>query len=170
MKNKFFNSKLNSILLLILIILVVGILYVMFQNKETYLPIFQKQVPTEITDNAQESIPKENILGNKDDLISFSVWPNTKIHGILSFRGVIKGAYFFEGNILINILDSNKKTLKSSNAVAKTDWMTIAPVSFEGNIDFTDLPKGSAYFEIHNDNASGLPEKDKSILIPIIIN
>ncbi|MEI7765737.1 MAG: hypothetical protein WCI93_04120, partial [bacterium] len=83
---------------------------------------------------------------------------------------VIKGAYFFEGNILINILDSNKKTLKSSNAVAKTDWMTIAPVSFEGNIDFTDLPKGSAYFEIHNDNASGLPEKDKSILIPIIIN
>jgi hypothetical protein len=88
----------------------------------------------------------------------------------VSYRGIIKGAYFFEGNILINILDSNKKVLKKSNAVAKTDWMTSGPVDFEGNIDFSVGYKGSGYLEIHNDNASGLPENDKSILIPIIIN
>ena len=71
--------------------------------------------------------------------------------------------------ILINILDVDKNLLQASNAVAKTDWMTAEPVEFEGNIDFTLLPEGPAYFEIHNDNASGLPENDKSILIPIII-
>jgi hypothetical protein len=59
--------------------------------------------------------------------------------------------------------------LKSSNAVAKSDWMTAEPVSFEGNIDFSKLPKGPAYFQIHNDYASGLPKNDKSILIPITI-
>jgi hypothetical protein len=108
-------------------------------------------------------------LGNKDDLITFSILPNTSVKGVVSYRGTIKGAYFFEGNILINVLDANKKVLKASNAIAKTDWMTAGPVDFEGNIDFGGLPAGAAYLEIHNDNASGLPENDKSILIPIVI-
>jgi hypothetical protein len=171
MQNKFFGSKLNSILLIILIILMFIAIYIMLQNKEVYFSAFQKPAPASVVDQTQEPIPKENLLGNKDDLISFSIWPNTKVQGgIVSFRGVIKGGYFFEGNILINILDMNKKVLKQSNAVAKTDWMTAEPVSFEGNIDFTGLSLGPAYFEIHNDNPSDLREYDKSILIPIIIN
>lgn len=173
MQDNFFGSKLNSVLLFVLIILVSGAIYIMLQNKEVYLNVFQKQTPIENIENkdlpelSRES--KDEILGSKEDLISFSILPNAKVHGILSYRGVIKGGYFFEANILINILDLNKKVLKASNAVAKSDWMTAGPVDFEGNIDFTDLPKGEAYFEIHNDNASGLPENNKSILIPIFI-
>lgn len=171
MQNKFFGSKLNTILLCVLIILMVIALYVMFQNKEINLGALEKQVPV-VVDTTQEEIPSEvrnQILGNKDDLTSFSIWPNSKLHGVISYRGVInKGGYFFEANILINILDVNKKVLKASNAIAKTDWMT-QPVSFEGNVDLAGLPKGKAYFEIHNDNPSGLPEYGKSILIPIII-
>ncbi len=158
MKNK---SKIITILIFVVIVAIALILYFIGNSKKAVVPI--------IIDQTQEPIPKENLLGNKDDLISFSIWPNTKVHGIVSYRGVIKGGYFFEANIGINILDMNKKVLKASNAVAKTDWMTAEPVSFEGNIDFTGLPTGPAYFEIHNDNASGLPEKDKSVLIPIII-
>jgi hypothetical protein len=112
---------------------------------------------------------KTYIEGNKDDLISFSTPAGSRVHGILSYRGEIKGGYFFEGNILINILDAKKKVLKSSNAVATTEWMTSDGVKFEGNIDFTGLPTGLGYIEIHNDNASGLPEHDKSVLVPIII-
>ena len=158
MKNK---SKIITILIFVVIVAIALILYFIGNSKKAVVPI--------IIDQTQEPIPKENLLGNKDDLISFSIWPNTKVHGIVSYRGVIKNSYFFEANIGINILDMNKKVLKASNAVAKTDWMTTLPVSFEGNIDFTGLPTGPAYFEIHNDNASGLPEKDKSVLIPIII-
>ena len=117
-----------------------------------------------------EAISNGDILGNKDDLVSFSILPNTKVFGIQSYRGSVKGGYFFEGNILINILDANKKVLKKGNATAKTDWMTREPIEFEGSIDFTGLTKGPAYIEIHNDNASGLPANDKSILIPIIID
>ncbi len=120
-------------------------------------------------DECLSEVQLAKMLGNKEDLMEFSILPNTEVHGILSYRGVINGGYFFEGNILINILDSNKKVLKVSNAVAKTDWMTSAPVSFEGNIDFTNLPKGPAYFEIKKDNASGILRNDKSILIPIFI-
>lgn len=171
MKDRFFGSKLNSFLLLILIVLVLVAIYIMLQNKEMYLNIFQKTtlIENKIDTTMLPLADKSQILGNKDDLISFSIAPYTKVHGILSYRGAIRGGYFFEANILINVLDSNKKVLKSSNGIAKSDWMTSLPVDFEGNIDFTGLPKGSAYFEIHNDNASGLPENDKSILIPIII-
>lgn len=170
MGNNFFGSKLNSILLLFLIILVGFVIYVMFQNKETYLSVFGKQVSNEIINKTQEPMTnKEGILGNKDDLISFSVLPYTKVHGILSYRGVIKGGYFFEGNILINILDMNKKVLKNSNAMATSEWMAAGPVDFEGSIDFTGLAKGPAYFEIHNDNPAWPDGTEKSILIPITI-
>ncbi len=121
-----------------------------------------------------KSLPAYNyeneILGKKEDLLSFTILPGTKVpNGILSYRGSIKGGWFFEGNILINILDQNKVPLLQSNAVAKTDWMTSEAVDFEGNIDFTNLPAGPAYFEIHNDNASGEPQFDKFIQIPIVI-
>ena len=156
------KSKIITIVIIVAVILIGGFLF--YVGNHT---IQNNQVT--VNDNKTVS-DAPLILGNKDDLVSFSVSPNVKVHGVLSYRGVIKGGYFFEGNILINILDANKKILKRSNAVAKSDWMTTGPVNFEGNIDFTGLPKGSAYFEIHNDNASGLPANDKSILIPIIIN
>jgi hypothetical protein len=162
----FFGSKLNTILLLILIILMVIAIKIMLQNKALYFPT-SSQNKIEQT-NTTSDVTLQN-LGNKDDLISFSIKPGSTVHGILSYRGTIKGGYFFEGNIVINILDPAKKILKKSNAIAKTDWMTSGPVDFEGNIDFNGLQKGPAYFEIHNDNASGLPEHDKSVLVPIVI-
>jgi hypothetical protein len=132
----------------------------MLKDKATYLPVLEQD----------KVVLDREMEGKVSDLISFSIKPNVEVpNGILSYRGSIKGAWFFEANIQINILDANKNVIKASNAVAKTDWMTVEPVEFEGNIDFTNLPKGPAYFEIHNDNASGLPENDKFIQIPILI-
>ncbi len=170
--SKFYNSKVNTILLFVLIILMIMAIVIMLKNKDTYLPILKENNKDTIV-TIDKTMPivfdKSKILGNKNDLISFSIEPNTKVNGIISYRGIIKGAYFFEGNILMNVLNMDKKVILKSNAVAKSDWMTAGPVDFEGNIDFTNLEKGPAYIEIHNDNASGLPENDKSILIPIII-
>lgn len=154
-------TKFGKLLLIILIVLVLFV-FVFFLQKKT-------EISVEEDLSLDPLVVRDEMIGNKDDLISFSITPNAKVHGILSYRGSIKGGYFFEGNILINILDLEKKPILKSNAVAKTDWMTIEPVEFEGNVDFTLLPKGGAFFEIHNDNASGLEENDKSILIPIII-
>ena len=190
----FFGSKLNTALLLILIILMVIAIRIMLRNEKEYfgalgIKVNTEQTPNKINDDWKKypldntpgypcgiqgdecltELQLQKILGNKNDLLASSIVPGAKVHGILSYRGVIQGGYFFEGNILINILNSNKKVLKKSNAVAKGDWTTSGPVSFEGNIDFTGLPTGPAYFEIHNDNASGIPANDKSILIPIMI-
>jgi hypothetical protein len=156
------QNKNTLIILLIIALAVVG--FIAFKNSAK-APVIDNTPPT-------TTMPREGITGNKNnagDLISFSIWPGSKVHGLMSYRGSIKNAYFFEANIGIKILDVNKNVLKSSNTMATTDWMTAEPVSFEGNIDFTGLPAGPAYFRIQNDNASGDPVHDKWIDIPVII-
>lgn len=167
--NNFFGSKLNSVLLLILIILMSLALRIMYKNQAVYVdPLLGKNTEEKIQDS--EKIDTSMMTGNTEDLLSFSIASGAKMpKGILSYRGELKGAWFFEGNIGIAILDKNKKLLKQDHAISTTDWMTAGPVSFEGNIDFMGLPAGPAYFEISNDNPSDRRDLDKSILIPIIL-
>lgn len=110
------------------------------------------------------------ISGNRGDLVAFSIKPGAHVSGSIPFQGIVKGAYFFEANILINILDEGKHVVRQGNAIAMTDWMTTEPVTFEGVLDFDGLSKGSAYIEIRNDNASGDAKFDKNILIPIVVD
>lgn len=175
MKKKHSGLKVNrhktkAILLIVLIILIVfTFTFAFLKSRYSKAELIQNKNIEIIDKTMPEVSDKGSILGNKDDLISFSIIPGAKVNGLVSYRGSIKGGYFFEGNILINVLDSGKKVLIKSNAVASTDWMTEKPVEFEGYLDLSNTPNGKAYIEIHNDNASGLPENDKSILIPIII-
>lgn len=146
----------NVIPIIIVIICVLAVIY-----------YFKKDVIINFIKN--DGNKEVEILGSKQDLVSFSIKPGSKVSGITNVFGSVQGGYFFEANILINILDSDKNLLKSGNANATSDWMTSGPVTFDGTLDFSGLPKGPAYIEIHNDNASGLPENDKNILIPITI-
>ena len=153
------KTKIVTIIILIVVLLFVR-LFVYFRHHK--MPINQ------ITTNKPKELNPE-VLGNKDDLISFSVAPGAFVFGNMAINGTVKNGYFFEGNILVNVLDANKNLLKTSHGTATTDWMTAGPVFFKADIDFTGLLTGPAYIEIHNDNASGLPANDKSILIPVII-
>lgn len=152
------KSNTNTILLSLIVVLLLGSVFVV--KKEA-------KAPTKNNNKQENIIPQ--VLGNKNDLNYFSVKPGDKVYGNLNFSGSVSGGYFFEGNIIINILDLNKNKILQSYAMATTDWMTTEPVAFSGNIDLSNLPKGPAYIEIHNDNASGLSKNDKSILIPVII-
>jgi len=122
-----------------------------------------------VTEEQKVIEPESKIEGNKDDLVFFSVAPGDTISGILNFSGTIKNAYFFEANILVNILDQNKKLLEVGHGTATTEWMTSEPVSFEGSIDLTGLPTGPGYIQIANDNPSDRRDLDKFIYIPIVI-
>lgn len=159
------NQDSKSKVIVISIIVVVCCLFVGFFMLQSRI-----QGNKIIKDSILHSTPvNTEILGNKADLVSFSISASSKVSGIMNVTGSVKNGYFFEANIILNILDSNKNILQKGHANATSDWMTSEAVSFSGNIDFSNLPKGPAYIEIHNDNASDLPENDKSILIPIII-
>ncbi len=164
-RNEFFGSKLNTVILLVLMVLVVIALFMIQNNRPVVIkdPVPVNNVPP------VENAPSSNIFGNKDDLVSFSISPGQKVSGVIKVTGSVKNAYFFEGNIILNILDMNGKLLKNGHGTATTEWTTSLPVAFSATLDFTTLPKGPAYIQIHNDNASGLAENDKSILVPIMI-
>ena len=146
------SKKTLKILLIIALILVV-VLIVFFKGGKT--------------SNDKNVVPE--IIGADKSVVSLSVEKGSEVSGIMAITGSAPGNYFFEGNIIVNILDANKKVLRNGNGNAKTDWMTSGQVGFDAVLDFSGLKKGNAYIEIHNDNASGLPENDKSVLIPIII-
>jgi hypothetical protein len=154
------HAKAYKIFITVIILgIIVCVLF--FRGPQTFAPSSEEnKIETNIT---------SEIIGNKDDLVHFSILPDSKLSGVVSYVGSIKGGYFFEGNILIGIADINKNIILQNYANATSEWMTADPVTFSGTIDLSNLPKGSAFIEIHNDNASGLPEHDKKILIPIII-
>ena len=157
-QNKFLGSKTGIFVLIALTIIILGAAYSLSKNNTST-----------VDKNPLPVVIEREILGNKNDLVSFSVLPNSKVQGVVSYRGIIKGGYFFEANIRVAVADKDGKVIKQSNAMATTDWMTAGPVSFEGNIDFSGLPKGEAYIKIENDNPSGLPQNDKSVSVPVII-
>jgi hypothetical protein len=160
MENQNQKSKIYLIIFIVMILFAI----VLSITKKANAPV-TPPVVAPVQDNHDIGI-----LGNGGDLVFLSILPNAKVSGALNLTGEVKGGYFFEGNILINVLDTNKNVLKQGHGTATTEWMTTDPVSFTATVDFTGLVAGPAYLEIHNDNASGLPENDKSILIPIIIN
>lgn len=129
------------------------------------------------TKKASEYIPETKeitpatsaISGNVQDLDSFSILPGDTISGVVSFEGVVKNNYFFEGVIVINILDVHKNLLQQGFATAKTEWMTIGPVSFAGDIDISKLPNSNAFIELKKNNPSETEGVQKSIFIPVII-
>lgn len=150
-------TKFGKLFLVIALISVVAIAFFLFQKK-----------PAPVTEPPVQNV-EPTILGNKDDLVSFSVAAGSKVSGIMEATGTVKNNYFFEANIVVNILDAGQKLLRQGHGEATTDWMTTGPVSFKTTLDFTGLTKGPAYIEIHNDNPSDLREYDKHILIPVVI-
>lgn len=147
---------------LIVILLVILAGYFIIHRNTAHAPVITPagDVPTSAN---------PSVLGRKDDLIAFSIAPGATVSGKFTATGTVKGGYFFEANIVVNILDVNKKVISSGHGTATEDWMTAGPVPFTADLDLTGLPKAPGYIAIENDNPSGLEENRKQILIPIII-
>ena len=159
------KSKIVTIIILIIVLLVGGFFLYLGNHK---IPINQ----ININSSAPVCFNKPNgeILGNKQDIVSFPITAGCEFGGASSFTGIIKGGYFFEGNIIVNILDINKKLLRVGHGNAKTDWMTAGPVTFDVTVDSIGLPDGFAYIQILKDDPSaGASGLVKEILIPIKI-
>ena len=152
----FSNDKPKYILLIVILILIVIGLY-FITGKKAESPIV-KVIPI-------VKIPE--ILGNKDDLVSFSVKPGDNVSGVLYLMGSVKNSYFFEGNIRVFLLGPEKNIMKSGFGTATTEWTTTDPVSFTLTIDSTGLI-GPGYILIQNDDpSSGEGGPAKQIFIPV---
>ncbi len=146
--------KNNNTLIVILVLIILGFLAYTFYKKPAVTP------PVVVTTPA--------ISGDTGNFVFFSILPGATVSGSIVATGSVKGGYFFEANLRVNILDINKNILKQGHGTATTDWMTADPVSFTTSLDFTGIPSGTGYIRLMNDNPSGDPVNDKFIDIPVV--
>lgn len=114
------------------------------------------------------------VIGNeleKTDLIRLNEpRPNQTVESPLTVSGEARGAWFFEGDFPIILLDADGWIVAQGYASAQGEWMTEDFVPFIGQLEFTlaDIQVGnSGSLILQKDNPSGLPANDDALEIPV---
>lgn len=93
--------------------------------------------------------------------------PNQKITSPLVVTGKARGQWFFEAQFPIELVDENGISLGVIPATAQGEWMTEEFVPFTASLTFSTLQTPKGKLIIRNSNASGLPENEKELVIPV---
>lgn len=102
-----------------------------------------------------------------DDIKDLNIQPGGKMTSPFTLTGSASG-WYFEASFPVQLKDEQGKVIAEGPAQAQSDWMTSDFVPFKITLTFPAQQAGSkGTLILHNDNASGLPENDKSIEIPV---
>jgi len=121
-----------------------------------------------------QSKNKENIgneLEKKDLIVLDTPRPNEIIKSPLKITGEARGMWFFEASFPIELKDANGVIIAEWYATAQGEWMTEKFVPFESTVVFKNSPTSkNGTLILKKDNASGLPEYDDALEIPILFD
>lgn len=110
-------------------------------------------------------------IGNemdKSDLIrSDNPRSNQVISSPLEIRGQARGSWFFEASFSAKLVDADNKVLAEVPITSEGEWMTNEFVPFKGTMNFDDSKSGVGTLILQKANASGLPENDDELRIPV---
>jgi hypothetical protein len=115
--------------------------------------------------------PQKNVVENKTGIEIFNIEENQEISSPSIIKGKINGNGWsgFEGQVgNVQLQDNNKKVLGQTYLPATTDWMQ-TEVFFEANLNFVSNVDQNGILVFHNENASGLPEKNREFILPVKI-
>jgi len=103
------------------------------------------------------------------DLIQVtSPTPTAAIRSPLTVTGEARGAWFFEGDFPVVLVDWDGRIIADGVATADGEWMTEDFVPFRATLEFETPGYGErGALILQKDNASGLPEHDDALEIPI---
>lgn len=93
-----------------------------------------------------------------------------KISSPLIVTGLARGYWYFEATFPVELVASDGQVLARSYATAQADWMTENWVPFTAELRFehdTSITTGELI--LRKANASGLPENDDQVVIPITL-
>ncbi len=115
------------------------------------------------------TLAPESAPAQKDDLIIVDTpLPQSKIGSPLVVKGKARGGWYFEASFPVRLVDSVGNVLVEAPATAQGDWMTANYVPFAVTLNYAPQPAGSTgYLILQKDNASGEPQFDNSLSIPI---
>jgi len=112
----------------------------------------------------------------KSDLIRLtSPMPNEVVKSPIKITGEARGNWLFEANFPIYLTDWDGRIIAEGYATALGDWMTTEFVPFTATItyNYADIEGGysnKGTLILKKANASGLPEHDDALEIPVVLN
>lgn len=114
------------------------------------------------TEDIGNAIEKQNLIRVT------SPQPNEAIASPLIIAGEARGTWYFEATFPVDVEDTAGNNLGGGYAQADDDWMTEDFVPFTSTIGFT-VPAGveNGYLILRRSNASGLPENDDELRVPV---
>ncbi|PIR88309.1 MAG: hypothetical protein COU09_03000 [Candidatus Harrisonbacteria bacterium CG10_big_fil_rev_8_21_14_0_10_44_23] len=112
-------------------------------------------------------------IGNeleKSDLIRLdNPRPNQTVSSPLTISGEARGYWFFEATFPVVLVDWDGLIIAEGYATAQTDWMSEDFVPFTATLEFKKPSyKNTGSLILKKSNASGLPENDDALEIPIL--
>jgi len=94
-------------------------------------------------------------------------FPGDPIQSPLAIEGMAKGPWYFEASFPVYLLNAAGDTIARTPAQAEGEWMTTNMVPFKATLTFTATPGDSGTLILSKSNASGLPEHDDELRVPI---
>jgi hypothetical protein len=100
--------------------------------------------------------------------------PNQTISSPAIVTGEARGYWFFEADFPIFVVDWNGQIIGQGYASAEGEWMTEEFVPFRGTVTFDTSQIQNQYSNrgaliLQKSNASGLPEHDDALEIPVVL-
>lgn len=108
-----------------------------------------------------------NELEFHDEILISSPRPNQTITSPLRVSGRARGSWYFEGSFSGELFDPEKRSLGTVILQSRGEWMTEEFVPFEGVLEFSNPSSENGELVIKNANPSGLPENEKTLIIPV---
>lgn len=126
-----------------------------------------KSYPPQCSDGENVFVQNLGNIREKSDIIRLSSpLPGERITSPLTVKGEARGTWFFEANFTVTLRMTNNEEI-ITYAVADGDWMTEDFVPFTAVIESTFPSSGNAFLILRKANASGLPENDDALIVPV---
>lgn len=147
----------KSLFVVVVMLLVFGGGYYLWNNNQASAPIVEQP----ITDQPSEQTPNHPLI------TVTAPTQNQKISSPLTISGQARGQWYFEATFPFELQDGNEVKLAEGFATAQGDWMTTEYVPFTAQLSFPTPSTPTGKLIIRKSNASGLPENDDSIEVPV---
>ena len=149
----------------ILIVIIGGGIFFIFLNKSKIVEI---ELPKK--EEGENVLPvNEEILS--EGIVIYSPKTDERISSPLKISGKIMGEGWtaFEGAVgSVELLEKSGKKLASAQLKTVGEWMQ-TQVSFEASLEFKTTVEGEGKLVFHNENPSGMPEKERQFVLPVNI-
>ena len=179
MENKKSNTGLSiGVVIAIIAAVIIG---VMVGNKNAQAPVTDNSNPVVDEGEAQpnESNDNETELreimrtGEASDLVEVdSPSANSTQSSPIEIFGMAPGDWFFEATAPVDVVNWDGLIIGQGFIQADGEWMTEDQVPFSGTVEYelsADTYSTNGWLILRKQNASGLPENDAAVEIPIIL-